>query len=533
MRTSLCVIPVLGTVVAAALAAGAGCGSLPDDCIALLNCPTSGGGAGGGSIPTPDECIPHKNPGKPVDDTCGVFVTSGPKGADAEDRGSKERPFKTLAKAVEKAKSLQAKSLRVRPVYACAEIFTEPLTIDARIELYGGLDCNKDWSYTNNLTTLTAEADKVPLTLTNETNDAKVVDFSIVAKDGESAGSSSIAVIADRAKARFERCEITAGNGAAGALGATPSDNIGPQDPKDLAIAGNDGKAACPASATSPTLGGDLKQNMFCLGDSIGGNGGSGDLNQGFPGGVYPVAEERTALGGVGQATVDTTLKCNVDANADPKGGRGSNGVSGNVGLDGEGAKDAALGMIDVSGYNGPPGMDGRNGLAGQGGGGGGGAKGKASACFGASGGGGGVGGCGGRGGKGGGSGGSSIGIISLTAPRLTLDMVTLKVGNGGSGGDGGDGQPGGSGGRGGTGGLGSGGTANACTGGDGGSGGTGGKGGGGRGGHSIGIAYTGAMEPALMEGMRITIGMPGAGGRGADATKDGVIGVQSERKQF
>src|SRR5262249_55354535 len=136
MRTSLCVLAALGSVATFACGSAIGCGSLPDSCEARLACPpgasTSSGGGGG----TPAACIPSEN-GGPVVNDCGVFVSSS-KGKDGTP-GTKENPVQTLDAAITLAKTGAMR------VYACAETFTGTVTIDDRIELYGGLDCTKDW----------------------------------------------------------------------------------------------------------------------------------------------------------------------------------------------------------------------------------------------------------------------------------------------------------------------------------------------------------------------------------------------------
>src|SRR5262249_10607936 len=106
MRTSLCVIAALGSVVPSALVSVVGCGSLPGACELRLRCKPDA---------PPPPCIPREAM-DPIGDDCGVFVSSS-LGADGEDRGAKAKPFKTLTAAIAKAK---AKSMRV---YACAETF--------------------------------------------------------------------------------------------------------------------------------------------------------------------------------------------------------------------------------------------------------------------------------------------------------------------------------------------------------------------------------------------------------------------------
>src|SRR5690348_5093377 len=81
---------------------------------------TGGGGGGGeGDGGTPAGCLPRDS-SSPIDDACGVFVSSS-LGVDDAGASSKAHPFKTLAAA-----TLAAGKAR-KPVYACAETFTEAL----------------------------------------------------------------------------------------------------------------------------------------------------------------------------------------------------------------------------------------------------------------------------------------------------------------------------------------------------------------------------------------------------------------------
>src|SRR5262249_14099659 len=101
-----------------------------DDCEATHDCPL---GSGGGP---PAGCGPRMN-STPVDDTCGVFVSSS-KGNDATGRGTKAAPYQTLQHALDKAKG--------QPVYACAEAFAGSVTLASESAVYGGLDCTKSWA---------------------------------------------------------------------------------------------------------------------------------------------------------------------------------------------------------------------------------------------------------------------------------------------------------------------------------------------------------------------------------------------------
>ena len=501
-------------------AQAAGCFSTPPDCelgICEDTVPSGSGGSGGG---TPPGCVPSEN-AEPVGDECGVFVSSS-QGDDANE-GTKERPVKTLGAALAKGAG------EGKPVYACAETFSEAAIVEVGIDLFGGLECAEGWQYGGGSvkTTLTAGAGEIPLTLAAGASGAQVADFVIEAADAMADGGSSIAVVVDGASAAFARCDVTAGNGAAGKQGETPSDPVGPTAPDDTAIKGNDGGAAC--SDAVEVNGGLSKENEFCpsgAGGPLGGAGGDGTVNNGGSGEAQ-TANAQTAQGGAGQPASDPM---NMWSCATGGGVTGSNGAPGEVGT---GASDElSLGNLSIAGYSGVAGQPGGPAAPGQGGGGGGGAKGK-TLCAGGSGGGGGTGGCGGKGGLGGQAGGASIGIVSLGA-TLSFEAVTIRTGQGGEGGEGGDGQGGGVGGNGGNGGQGDANapaTLKACNGGAGGQGGTGGKGGGGRGGHSIGIAHTGAA-PAL-DGATIETGEPGGGGIGADAQHDGAAGVKTDVQVF
>jgi hypothetical protein len=96
--------------------------------------------------------------------------------------------------------------------------------------LYGGLDCAADWAWvgTTTKTSLSGPADTIPLRLGSGASGARVLDFDVRAADAVVAGGSSIAVLVEGASAELLRCSVTAGNGAAGADGSTPS-GVGPE----------------------------------------------------------------------------------------------------------------------------------------------------------------------------------------------------------------------------------------------------------------------------------------------------------------
>ena len=506
---------LLTFLVLAGGALSAGCYSASNDCN-LFDCGTGGGattsttatgGAGGGGGGTPAGCVPSEATG-PVADGCGIFVS--PDGADGNP-GTKAKPLATIGAAVEKAKD------GGKRVYACAKTFTEAATLASDVTIYGGLDCDKAWDYSNsNRTQWTAAADATPIHVGAGLSVA-ILDFDISAADASTPGASSIAILVENAATLdLKRASVKAGLAAAGKDG----------DPYSTTAAdgasGTTGVDACTtAQANTP----NAPVNDCGDVDSIGGSGGTGAPAQGSPG--SPGQPEGDPNGGAGEGAAACKL--------------GTAGVNGTDGPAGVGA--TGIGLIGNTGYAGTAGMNGNTGAPAQGGGGGGGSKGgtgsgkcaDAAKAAGASGGSGGSGGCGGLGGNGGGPGGASIGIVSLGA-TLMFDTVTITAQKGGDGGNGGEGQIGGVGAPGGNGGtvppaatL----LKPACKGGKGGDGGKGGIGGGGLGGHSIGIAFLGDAPDA--KNATIFVGQPGVGGDGElmnDVSK-GASGIAKDVQPF
>lgn len=507
------VLVALGGLLGGAAAQVAGCHDYVAELYDPLTDPrlasSTTSGTGGHDSGPPPGCIPSENTGA-VGDSCGVFVSSS-LGADGVEAGAKGKPFKSLGAALAAAKA------KGKPVYACGEAFSESVAIDASAVLYGGLDCGNGWVYAaSKKTQLTAEAEAIPLVVSKAETSAEVYDFGITSATATQAGGSSIAVLVAQAAASFTRCEVTAGDGATGAVGVPFT---------GAAAVGNDGKdggAACSASFVPP----GLSVTSTCDASSVGGSGGIGDIVSG--GNASDGQPGVTLNGGKGEGSAICTA-----------GTKGDDGTPGGAGLGATGT-----GSLSAGGYTGVTGGDGKSGVVAQGGGGGGGAKGgaasgkcaSATSAGGASGGSGSSGGCGGLGGKGGTAGGASIAIASINA-TLSFVSVTVKVGRGGDGGDGGAGQLGGNGGT-----PGDGGKAkptysalnDACAGGPGGKGGDGGRGGGGLGGHAIGIAHTGKAPPS--DGVTIAKGTAGGGGKGDSAggnVGDGASGIAAEVQAF
>jgi hypothetical protein len=494
------------SAVALALMSSGSCQDRADDCaLNLVACGTAApdGGEGG----PPPSCTPSLN-SAPVAAACGVFVSSAG-GDDTNGKGTPTAPYKTIGKALAESAST---------VYACVGTapYTETLTVSKAVTLFGGLDCTT-WAYSAaTKTQLTGPSDAVPLTLVSSASGSAIEDFTITAADATKAGGSSIAVLDDGAQLALTRCDVTAGKGADGAAGVTPSGS---------GQKGTDAPAPSPAGAldgcgsATGVLGGSPGQSMCGTTDTSGGPGGAGQNL------------------GTGSAGTDAQPQPQPNAmpNADGKAGQPqtataacSDGDPGAAGLPGTmpGAGATGIGDLTATGYQAPTATLGQSsGGNGYGGGGGGGAKKCANGFAGPAGGGGGAGGCGGQPGGAGQSAGSSFAIVSVDA-TVALTTVSLTSFDGGAGGVGGDGQPGGQGGNSGAAGSSNGdGSVSACNGGKGGQGGRGSSGGGGLGGHSAGIAFKGTA-PAQTT-VTIQHGNGGSGGIGGDMTMSaGVVGA-------
>jgi hypothetical protein len=442
---------------------------------------TGGGGTGGdGGGGGPVDCTGEPNVTNTVED-CGVFVQAD--AADEMGDGTRDRPYKTLQEAIDKAGE--------KRVYACTSApFAESVSVAAGIEIIGGFNCLKGWSWSaDSKSKLNGAADQVVLTVASGAEKAKIENFAITATSTAIAGGSSIAVVVDHATAVFDRCKITAGNASDGEAGlsggAQETQALGGTKGDDAGLAGG---LAGGAGAANPLC--------FLIGGN-GGNGGQPSNGNGQDG--LPGDNGSGGAKGIG----DTGAGCTGNPN-------GTNGTSMAFGPAVQGP-----GTIDASGYHGVDGLPGMDGTNGTSGGGGGGSKATSSA-HGAGGGGGGAGGCGGKHGLGGKAGGSSIALLSLDAKSIGLIGCELAAGKGGNGGNGGDGQFGQLGGDPGQLGKGGDGAFPGCSGGVGGTGGNGGNGSGGLGGHSLGIALIGTA-PVLDDATKkaTLFGALGTGGKG------------------
>jgi hypothetical protein len=482
-----------------------GCGETPSE--------TGSSGSGSGPL-CPDD--PAEGP---VADECGIWLSRGGIG-DSHNDGTQASPVDSWERATKLAQEGPGR------IYACGgQTWFEPIVVPAGVSVYGGFNCNNNWSYEGaaNLTRVIAAPGEIGMTWLDSGSAGQLVlaDFYVESKSAVVPGGSSIAVLIRDTKKffAFYHCEIIAGDGADGLDGAPG----GAGDlPATEGTAGNPGADACSAPLSK---GGAAPETVCSVGTSNGGAGGDGSPiiaangGAGEPAGGLPGGE-----GGLGEQTAPV---CTA----------GADGASGTDGAFGHGGQ--ARGRLTVDGYVGHAGEDGEPGTAAQGGGGGGARFGKAAVCGaanpgGAAGGSGGAGGCGGKAGKGGQAGGSSIGVAGLGKVSF-LRNGHIKTGRGGDGGNGGPPEGGGDGGLPGQGGAGSGSIKPGCPGGAGGNGGKGGWGGGGLGGTSAPIAVVRSADGGADLTATLEFGPEGKGGIGEEWAideargKDGTAAINLE----
>ena len=273
--------------------------------------------------PPAPACDPGSN-STALGDDCAIFVA--PTGDDAS-AGSKEKPLRTLGKAV-----LAAKGSGVGRVYACRGIYDEALVIPPGITLVGALDCYEGtWAPTDDKSVIAGAADKVAVRFL--AGEKIVLDgFKVVAANASAPGGSSIAAIAaPEASVDIRRSEISAGDGAVGVDG---EDGVPGLDapPVDLL---NEGQPLC--SGTKGNPGGPPHMNS-CGDDgelSIGGEGGFGGIDTGGDGSSGEPVSPGTGEGGVTGAACFKV---------------GGSGHAGAAGADGApGAPGAGLGLLTVA----------------------------------------------------------------------------------------------------------------------------------------------------------------------------------------
>ncbi len=455
---------------------------------------SSAGGDPGGVVDLPDDLFEDSN-GDGIDGDIEQAVFVSPTGDDTAD-GTMGAPVRSIGHAVELA------ALTGKDVYLCDGTYPENVTIeDTAVNLYGGYDCDSDWTRGTGRAEVAPEAG-IALTVRNVPSAMVVdrLDFTAPDAPASEPGASSIGVlIVDASDIEIAHSSITAGNATGGAVGATGADSevvhlSGIEGPSAANVRCSDSNP-CTAVVEGAAPGtGYMARCLYSDENTWGGPGGDGG---------------NVAAGGI---LLDTSDPGEPGGEGQPAGASsGADGASGEDGAHGDAAL-SEFGSVDETGYvpsnTGADGEPGGTGIAGGGGDGG------DSDNFyddmyqlrtgeyyiGGGGGQGGPGGCGGEGGKGGGAGGASIALLAVRS-GLALRRCDLSAADGGGGSRGGEGGEGSAGGAGGPGGWSSSRyeleRQQAQFGGTGGPGGRGGTGGPGGGGPSIALVVAGD-EPAL-----------------------------------
>ena len=227
------------SVVALGCGTAAGvCGCHPENCAEILTCDTG-----------PKEPACNADPALgPAEDDCGVFVSSS-LGDDANP-GTRERPVRTLVKAIGLARSGPLR------VYACAEVFPEAVMVPSGVAVWGGLDCADGWAYVgdNRRTVLAPAPDAIPLQVNASELQgiSTLADLRLEAADASLPGGSSIAMLVQPGGAvEVRRSELVAGDGANGELGQGGGDG-----PAAGGTSGWSGGPACSANVVPGGAGG-------------------------------------------------------------------------------------------------------------------------------------------------------------------------------------------------------------------------------------------------------------------------------------
>lgn len=443
--------------------------------------------------------------------------------------GSKARPWKTYAEALQDAQARNARGI----VIGGSPVFTAPLEVTSGIGVYGGFGLSPDFTPEPTQrpkwdvpATAIANDVLVGVKAKNVTAGTALFHLQIVTADlvtdaGASLGTpgaSNVGVwVEDSNGLRLDDMLITtgrAGDGRPGAAGTTGD----PGKPGNVLTPGGPG-ASCVASVPECTTRSSGPQGTAC------GAGGVSVPQYAFDGNGH--SAETPDDGGRGGASVRVPVGC--PGFAPGPGLSGVNGTPGPEGGNGAGGPRPALGLAGIEATTGGDGSVGGVGSVGSGGGGGGGLD--APNCQGSYpggyGGGTGGNGCGGLGAAGGGAGGVALGVALVgTSRTLLVTGGSITSGHAGVGGSGGAGGTGGNGGTGSPGGFApSPYTREGGKGGNGGQGGRGGHGGGGGGGDSFAIACASA-EATVSFGESPQLASGAAGVPGASPGNAGTMGM-------
>lgn len=549
IRIACCVLALWGCGDDAPLVCPAGTIPRSGECVPDVDGSTFDAGLDAGTIaldasvdaPPDAGCVPSAEPDVPdedfLDSDCdgvdgnadsSVFVSATGR---ADGAGTRTDPVATITQGI----SLAASTSRTHVLVANGD-YSDAVVLEEGVAIVGGYDATT-WQRSDSRARVRAASPVLRGSDIAEPTLVLSLDFE--ATDATEPGTSSIAaLLVQSSGVRLERVALTAGRGADGADGVTPSR---PPQAAMGTMGGNGVRSGtCVSGEVEPTPGGGGAPSSGC-GCGNGGRGGlAGDFWRNTT--LIPAT---AGTHGCEPAWCDPLRLCN----ATMPGGPGSGGIGGRTGSDGpggapgsDGAGAEPLGNFSADGYLPADGASGGVGGPGAGGGGGGGGTGCAidhdGYCRGAggAGGGGGAGGCGGAGGLGGGGGGASIALY-LWESTPTLVRVAIRAADGGAGGNGALGGEGGLGGIGGPGGqpYRPGGANPACltgtptaggVGGLGGAGGRGGGGGGGTGGPSIGILLgAGSNQAGGSSGVTIMTGNGGIRGFGGGTAATGENG--------
>ena len=261
------------------------CGCHADECIETLTC-TDG---------LLDDFACNADPALgPAENDCGVFVSSS--SGDDANPGTRDKPVRTLERAISLARTGPLR------VYACAEVFPEAVTVPSGVEVWGGLDCARDWIYVGDSrrTVLAPDPDQIPLQAKKGElgGISTLADLRLEAANASVPGGSSIAMLVlTGAAVELRRSELVAGDGAKGEPGER-----GGELPAKGGTSGHSGAAACSADSVlgappAITVCGEVK--------TIGGQGGEGNAalgGSGNDGQPEPVPNPQgLGLGGVGE----------------------------------------------------------------------------------------------------------------------------------------------------------------------------------------------------------------------------------------
>jgi hypothetical protein len=473
------------TALSLLLVSGCGMFAEPDSVLPVDGNPTDAPPRPDGE-PAPLEGTPKVSE---LDESYGFFVRSD---APVDGDGTRARPFATIGKAIEAAKSIKKR------VYVCEGTYREAITIADGISMVGGLDCSTATWALGNAKSRVESPTSPALTAASIKTTTRFERFEVIAPDANGKSASSIAFVAkDAAALTIATSRIFAGNGGSGVDGIEAQPKVDGPD-ADGSIGASSVRWIMPSGGLSipVALDGGAGGKSAC-GGSAGGTGGSGGMWKAYYDAVarvvvwsqyryaaqYGSGGSGAAVDGSNGSSASRAGSFTREGFAPANGTRGTNGSPGRSGAGGDGhAAISQSADTDEIWY----------GIQGSGGG---------------------AGGCGGDAGTEGTGGGASIAALVIDGAISVVDSE-LVAKNGGAGGKGTFGSASTPGGKGAPGRI----AAPASAGHDGTAGGSSGISGSGAGGSSVAIVYFGA-KPAI-DKTTLSVGQPGEGV--AEMKKDG-----------